>query len=164
MKKIILTENQYNFLLKENETSSDYQNKLNQFTSGEPDFKFYYYDEHYESKVELCKIVYIRFGLPRKDENGDWITSQRYHNNEVALTESGISVYEVGWNGENIIYESKNASLNSSISEIMNTSRTVYVVDGELNSDDGTDGEPLIIPNTFKVITEIPKEIILGVN
>jgi hypothetical protein len=110
------------------------------------------------SKVDL---IYIRFGEPRKDKKGNISPSVRHVFGQEVETEHGVSVFEVFWDGEYIIFPDLSSKINSSFDELIQQNREIYLIDGEIDyNEEGADGEPLMIPSTVKVITKLPKEIL----
>lgn len=150
-------------ILEESIEHSSVISKLNDFTKNDRLFDFHYTNENGESINEKAKIIYIRFGLPRINQDGNYTSSIRHSFGKEVQPESGISVFEVGWNGKNVIFERQSSAINSSFDELMGQGRSIYVMDGEIDyNEEGADNEPIMIPQTAKVVMEIPKEIIIS--
>lgn len=143
--------------------NSEVKNKLNQLTKKDKQlFDFYYQDNEGKTKIVKGKIIYVRFGMPQIDKQGRVQPSTRFVFNEPVESEDGISVFEAGWDGNKIAIFSPSPSASDSFDGLMRTKRKIYVVDGEIeNGATGSDGEPLMIPNTLKIVTEAPREMIV---
>lgn len=129
---------------------------LNKLTKNEQ-----FYDSYKNGVKVKVKLIYIRFGLPRVDDQGKIVSSIRHVFGQEISSEEGVSVFEVGWDGTNVIFEKQGSALNSAFDELMYQNRKIYVLSGEISNTEGSDGELLMIPNTVKVILELPKNIIV---
>ena len=109
-------------------------------------------------------VAYIRFGLPNTDQKGSFQNSYRYFDGKKAYTEGGISVFESIYDGKNFYVFTHGTALRSSFDELIISDKKIYLIDGELSNNEGSDGELLMKSNGFKVICEIPKNIIIKSN
>ena len=116
----------------------------------------------YELKNYRPKYVYVRFGLPNKDELGKYKNSYCYYYGGIeGPSESGISVFEAEYKNGMYHVFTYGHRLNTSFDILMNSNRDLYLVDGEVNGDEGADGDILLDPCTFRVIKQIPKNKII---
>lgn len=151
-KKIIATIIREHF--NENKSIVDLINKLTE--------NYEIYKEYIDKEYKLVKVIYIRFGLPRTNNLNKIVSSKRHVFGKEVDDETGVSVFEVFWDGKNIWFVRRNSSLNSSFDELWYQKRKIYLLDGEIDyMEEGADGEPIMKPNTVKVMAEIPRELIL---
>ena len=107
---------------------------------------------------ETTKYVYLRFGLPTKDEKNNYTNSYQYLYGKKATQEGGISVFEaIEKNGKYYVFLD-NSRIRSSFEQLLDSKRDLYLVDGEISNNEGADGELLIVASKFKVIKKINKQ------
>ena len=124
--------------------------------------KYHPYEYYIDGEKKLTKIVYIRFGLPRTNDLNKIVASKRHVFGKEVYDEAGVSVFEVLWDGKNIIYIDRSSALNSAFDELWHQGRKIYLLDGEIDyKEEGSDGELLMKPDTVRIITEIPRDMIL---
>lgn len=123
--------------------------------------------EYYNSftkKHELLhgQPVFIRFGRPQVS-NGEYIPSSINRMGEKIGDELGISVYDGIYDPKSGFYaiQGMGSSGNLGLSIAINQKRPAYLVSGNVVGE-GSDGEPLLNPKTFKIIKEIPYNKILS--
>jgi hypothetical protein len=132
-------------------------NLINNFTKNDESYQYYI-----NNNTISIKIIYIRFGKPRTDDSNKIVASKRHVYGQEVNSEDGVSVFEMGWDGKNIIYLDGGSALNSSFDELTQQGREVYWIDGEIDwRAEGADGEPIMIPETVKILAEIPKNLII---
>ena len=107
--------------------------------------------------VRKEKYVYLRFGLPNSDEEGNYSNSYKYIFGQNAIEEGGISVFEALKIGTNYYVFANNSNLRTTFDEMMSSKRDVYLVNGEWTMNEGADDEILLDPKTFKVLKKIDK-------
>jgi len=123
----------------------------------------YYFDDVHGERVggETNAVpIYLRFGLPPEDQKN----STMYQHGNVMTELEGVSVFEAGYTGRVIMVYVGSSLLRTDFDELMHqVERKVYVVSGSF-SGEGSDGEPLLDPESVKIVTEVPKEILMESN
>ncbi len=102
--------------------------------------------------------IFLRFGIPPTDDEGNYMCSSQYIYGEKACKEDGISVFEGVKRYKKFYVILSGSKMRSSWDELTHQNRDLYWVDGETMNSEGADGEILLNPNTFRVIKKINKE------
>ena len=97
-------------------------------------------------------IVYLRFGEPVRDENGNIIESENFIKGG---KEKGVSVYEAFYDKNTGKYILLGGGEGYTVTQEDISSRKAYLVDGETIGR-GKDGERLLDKNTFSIQKEVP--------
>lgn len=109
---------------------------------------------YFDSPKGLSKLpmVYIRFGDFPTTGKGEIIRSKNYLTGEI---EPGISVYAAYYDRitKKFILQSGSEQLLIGQQEIIG--RPIYLVSGKFTGEHGSDGEPLLDPETVKIIKKI---------
>ena len=134
---------------------------LDKKTRNDEKYELEHWDAPYDKRKIKGVFVHMRFGLPEKDEHGNFKNSSAYNGSEKRYEEGGISVYEGLYDGKNIYVFAQGSMSSTSYDTLFNSSRKAYVVSGRLTDNDGTDMELLLDKKKFKVICEVPKRILI---
>lgn len=153
--------NEVRMLVRKTLKESFNKNILDRLFKKEKKYSIDHWDESGNKYKITGVFIYVRFGLPEKDENGNFKNSFAYFGDEKRYEEGGISVFEGLYDGKNIYVFTPGSAISSSYSELFNSSRKAYVVDGNLSNNEGTDTEILLDKDEFKVLTEVPKDILI---
>jgi len=102
--------------------------------------------------------IWLRFGLPPTDNEGNYMCSSQYIYGREACKEDGVSVFEGIKRHKKFYVILPGSKIRSSWDELMKQNRDLYWVDGDMVNSEGADGENLLTPNTFRVIRKINKE------
>lgn len=102
------------------------------------------------------KFVYIRFGMPNRDEKGNFTRSREFRNGIAGPLEGGISVFKATEKAGYYYVMIDGYRMRSSLDELIHSTRDVYVVEGKV-VDEGSDGEPVLGVDSFKIVKKIDK-------
>jgi len=112
----------------------------------------------------LNESIFVRFGLPNMDKLGEYQNSHCWYGNIQGPKEGGISVFEAEYKDGKYYVFAYGSRLKTSFEELMLGNKEVYLVDGEDSGNEGSDGDILLDPCTFKVIKTIPKHKVVQVS